>query len=79
MSDLLWIGKVYSKDDLYQIRWYKDGKEIIEFFTTQKKATEDWGDTCGELGYIHICENPIEGLRKYIQTLPLDLVDIVKI
>ena len=67
-------------DDLYQIRWFnKNGKEITEFFTTRERATDIWGDICGELSYVHIWDKPIEGLQKFIQTLPLDLVDIVKI
>lgn len=67
-------------DDLYQIRWFnKDGIEITEFFTTRNRATQIWGDICGELSYVHIWDKPVEGLQKFIQTLPLDLVDIVKI
>jgi hypothetical protein len=80
MDDLLWLGKRSSLDDLYQIRWFnKDGVEVTEFFTTRKRATEIWGDICGELSYVHILDKPIDELRIFIQNLPLDLVDIVKI
>jgi hypothetical protein len=81
-SDFVWFSKSSegNTDDLYQIRWYnKDGKQRMEFFTTQKRAKIIWGDICGELSWVHIWLKPEMGLRAYLQHLPLDLVEIVKI
>jgi hypothetical protein len=70
----------FKTDPLYQIKWHNtDGQERTDFFTTRKRATEVWGDICGELSYVHIWAKPTEGLKKFIQTLPLDMVDIIKI
>jgi hypothetical protein len=81
-NDLFWFRKndKSGKDDLYEVNWTnKDGKERIDYFTTHERAKAIWGDICTELSWVHIWAKPEMGVRAYLQHLPLDLVEIIKI
>lgn len=80
MGDLIWTGKKYNMDDLYQVNWVTcDGKDRLEYFTTRARAQETWGDVCGQLDYVHIWIKPEDGVRAFLQHLPLNMVEIIKV
>lgn len=48
-----------------------------DWFVTREMGERYWGKIVGELSYVQIWDNPEEGVRRFMQHLPLFQVEIV--
>lgn len=66
-----------EQDKTYRIEWKAtNGRTYTEFFTTPEVANSVWGIG---VPYVHTWRDPAEGLRKYLQHLPLIDVKITEL
>ena len=60
--------------ECYMVEWYTvDGKFVTTYFCTVTFARKFWTLTPG---YVHLWDNPREGLLNFLQALPLNNVTI---
>lgn len=66
--------------DCIQIDWVSvDGNTHADWFCTIEYGRKQWGNVCGDLSYVHICNSPRLSLLRYLLDLPLVSVHIQEI
>lgn len=61
-----------------RVNWVNaDGKQREDYFVTREVGEHIWGKIVHELSYVQIWDNPEEGVRAFLQHLPLFQVEIV--
>jgi len=51
-----------------------EGHRTTEYFCTREYGKKVWGSVYGELSYVSICEDPRQGLLRFLSHAPLSEV-----
>lgn len=60
------------------VKWLDaDKQEHENYFVTREVGEHIWGKVAGDLYYVQIWDNPEDGVRRFLEHLPLFQVEIV--
>lgn len=59
------------------VKWLDaDQKQHKDYFVTREVGEHIWGKIVGELSYVQVWNNPEDGVRRFLEHLPLFQVEI---